>query len=634
MPCLLSLLFLATPSVNVSADRLEATRGVWRALGAVKLTVDDWALQADRAQGSATDDCPRGHLSLEGPVLLRRRALAATARAVEGCLSTGSWAATGVRLTAPRLALSADVARVSGDTVIGDEVVLTACGCADAPWRVTASRVELVINDGAWMHWPVLWLGPVPIAAAPRWYVPHARRRTGLLVPHLTFDGEAGFGGQLPIFWTLGQSADLTLEPGWRQADGPIGALRLRWAAGGDDRGRLHVSASGEGARVWGAGALPWGPTRVNVDADFTSSAGARARLADTLEARRVAHTVTIVGLNSTGANVGLGGRALIGQDLRPSIEGEPGGTVAVTPELWLTVYGHAEGYSLALDLSATRFDNGAGPALDVLQIGTTGRAVRWLGPLRARLDGGVITHTAAIDSAPALALGSVSSFAALDLQVEAARVYGALTHRLTLGATPRWAGQDGDESAAGPVVPVDSAGVELRLTNRWGGPTWASALTLRAPYDRRTPVDGWGPVVATLTVDANGGGLQADATTDGDAWIRGGVEVGRVTLEGAAALRGALTPSSPWRRRWGRFGPARLTPDAHAGRTGQIGGAFPVGSLTLRYDAVLDLDALAALEHRGEVIYVAACECLTITLRAGHQVERRFPDLFLTVGL
>ena len=632
MPWLLSLVFLATPSVNVSADVLETKASSWRARGAVTVKGPGWRLTAEGAEGHRSPDCPSGALVLEGEVKVVMGARRAHAQRVSGCSDNSKWSARKLGLRAPRLTLSADLARLEGETIEARGVMTTRCGCEDPPWRVTASAASLTLGEGAWLQWPVLWLGPVPIATVPRWYIPAARRRAGVLTPRLGFDGVAGFSARLPVFVTLGQSVDLTLSPGWRQTDGLTGAATLRWAASNPDRGEVRLDAFEDGLQLNGTGDLTWGPARLSLATDYTSNQHTRALLSETFEDRRRAHPTSLLGVTFASADVGMGSRVVLAQTAL-SADHAPEETQFI-PQAWLRLSAPYDGGVLGFELMTTRFETSSGERREVLRVGSKTQTVEWLGPIRVQLEGGVLSHTVLIATDPGAPQESVIGFGTLDLRVEAVKRWQHLAHSVILAVTPRWAGVSGDHTAGAPMVALSSAGAALALTQRLDGLRWSGAVTVRFPYEARAPVSGWSPAVGHITVDTPWGRLDAIGTADGDLWARSGLEIQGIGLRAGLILREALTRVSPWRRRWGRYGPFELAPDDAVARTGRVGFTLPVSNLRVGYDAVLDLDLSEVSTHHGQMTYEAACDCLTVSLSVSKQGDRPLPDVFLTVGL
>jgi LPS-assembly protein len=162
-----------------------------------------------------------------------------------------------------RLSLSARSIRGGTDArlkVSGARLTLCDCGPGVVPtWSFHASEADVIPGDRAILSWPVLHVRApftnrsVPVFALPWLYVPLGDRQTGLLLPELEQTSATGFMPVLPLFVTLGRSADLTLTPGWafgrsRSAGdaeaavrGPLSRLELRWAPAPDAEGRAEL---------------------------------------------------------------------------------------------------------------------------------------------------------------------------------------------------------------------------------------------------------------------------------------------------------------------------------------------------------------------------------------------------------
>jgi LPS-assembly protein len=180
-----------------------------------------------------------------------------------------------------KLTLSAE--EVDGDAegrlrIRGPRVTLCDCGVGKAPtWELAAPHAE-VEGDRLSLSWPVLrvtprFVGvqhPVPVLVLPWLSLPLRDRQSGLLFPELSSHPITGFAVGLPVYFTLGRSADATVTPQWyfgpANSHNPGGAvagpglgLELRWApaeqAAGvvrfhlvDDREREHLLSGEPGA--------------------------------------------------------------------------------------------------------------------------------------------------------------------------------------------------------------------------------------------------------------------------------------------------------------------------------------------------------------------------------------------------
>ncbi len=235
---------------------------------------------------SATYDPASGEVRATGGVLLTDPTRVIKADAIRAVLE-GEWEAEGVvafvkdqpvdlgsaetieaarRDGRNRLSFSgAHLRGESGGPFRLDGARLTLCDCPGdcAPsWEVTARKADVIPGKRAILSWPVLRITPrflfvkrpVPVLALPWLYVPLGDRQTGLLLPELRRTDTAGFALALPLFVTLGRSADATLTAdhafGRDRADvaqgkpairGPGARLELRWAPAVGAEGFLEL---------------------------------------------------------------------------------------------------------------------------------------------------------------------------------------------------------------------------------------------------------------------------------------------------------------------------------------------------------------------------------------------------------
>lgn len=95
-----------------------------------------------------------------------------------------------------------------------DEVKFTTCDCDEDDWVISANEGEVTYGGYAHTYGTTLELFDVPLFYTPYLGFPvKNERQTGLLFPTFGGGGEDGFMFQQPIFFTLGDSHDLTLAP-------------------------------------------------------------------------------------------------------------------------------------------------------------------------------------------------------------------------------------------------------------------------------------------------------------------------------------------------------------------------------------------------------------------------------------
>ncbi|WP_242360474.1 LPS-assembly protein LptD [Anaeromyxobacter sp. SG17] len=146
----------------------------------------------------------------------------------------------------------------------GARLTLCDCGAGRAPsWEIRAANAEIIAGKRATLSWPVVYVTPrflfvdhpVPVLPLPWLYLPLGERQTGLLVPQLVSSGATRFAVDVPLFVTLGRSADLTFTPGYAfgpgsaavdkgkpAVRGPTARLEGRWAPAVGAAGRAELT--------------------------------------------------------------------------------------------------------------------------------------------------------------------------------------------------------------------------------------------------------------------------------------------------------------------------------------------------------------------------------------------------------
>jgi LPS-assembly protein len=233
---------------------------------------------------AATLDVDTGEVQATGGVLLTDATRAVSAEGIRALLG-GSFEADGVvaflkegpielgRAETVEDARRAGRNRVSftGRRLEGDpngrlrlqDARLTLCDCGGgAPsWEIRARRADVIAGERAILSWPVLYVTPrllfverpVPVLAVPWLYLPLGDRQSGLLAPVVGSTGAPGFTVSLPLFLTLGRSADATLTAEWMNGRKPTGRpedgavrgggarLELRWAPAEGLEGQVEL---------------------------------------------------------------------------------------------------------------------------------------------------------------------------------------------------------------------------------------------------------------------------------------------------------------------------------------------------------------------------------------------------------
>jgi len=210
------------------------------------------------------------------------------------------------------LTLSADLITLDGDTLDARAVVLSGCACAGQTWRVRAARLHGERDAWARVDWPVLYLGPIPVAASPVWWVPLGERVPGLLFPRARLRSHGALAVEQPVFVPLGRAADLTPSLGFDSARGVLGGVTTRWrtAQSNDRVETLNALSDRHGAAVTGDAALSIGTASLAARGETALGQAATARallpLSVITQPRLSAEVAVTRGTDTTQAALGV----------------------------------------------------------------------------------------------------------------------------------------------------------------------------------------------------------------------------------------------------------------------------------------------------------------------------------------
>ena len=237
---------LRTDRATVRADEIRYAREQQRATarGHVLLTLGLMAAVADEI------DLDLGSLeaTLQGGVFMQKADVSPEAlRAAQTAEALRALGRT------PLIVKGRRIQRLGPTHYAVDGISFTPCDCkAEEPsWHIEAQRADVEVGERVTLAWPVVYVYGVPVLPLPWAYLPLGERRTGFLVPRVDSTYLTGPALQEPLFITLGQSADLTLTPGWFLGSGsaPFGVrgprllAELRYAPSEGTAGRALLGA-------------------------------------------------------------------------------------------------------------------------------------------------------------------------------------------------------------------------------------------------------------------------------------------------------------------------------------------------------------------------------------------------------
>ncbi len=238
---------LLADSIEISGDRRLV------ASGSVEVLYEGRRLRAERV----IYDRQTGRLHIDGPIVLSDGAgtvLLADAADLSPDLRDGLLQSARIVLERRLQIAATEIARIGGRYTRLSRAVASSCHvCArqETPlWEIRAQRVvhdaleRQIYFDSAQLRFaglPVFWL---PRLRMPD---PTLTRATGFLMPRLVSTSALGVGAEVPYFFTLGRSRDLTLRPFYGSSGVFSLGLRYRQAF---RTGGVTIEAAASGDRL------------------------------------------------------------------------------------------------------------------------------------------------------------------------------------------------------------------------------------------------------------------------------------------------------------------------------------------------------------------------------------------------
>jgi len=216
--------------VEIEADRMEKTGKQIEAYGNVVARGQDMDLSCtylflDTESGDiwATGDCilkePKGEIKASTIHYNRRRQ--------DAHVENGS-----ILLYAEPLIISgSSITRYSNDLYLGDDLVYTPCLSENPAWSIKADRLLIPLEGYGEATNARFQIRKAPVAYVPYLLFPaKLKRQSGLLFPSIGSSSDTGFSFGLPIYLTLGRSADITYTPTFLAERGLLHAAEFRYA--------------------------------------------------------------------------------------------------------------------------------------------------------------------------------------------------------------------------------------------------------------------------------------------------------------------------------------------------------------------------------------------------------------------
>jgi len=205
------------------------------------LFMGEWHLSA----GSFTYDINSGDFTLSGNVRLESEQSHDLLECREGAVNLEKQT---VALSDGILFLGGSDFRIQGGSIekAADETYriedfsLTTCDNEAPSWSITGSEIKIAIGG-----YGTLKNAAFRIKDFPAFYLPYmifpakTKRQTGLLLPLFDRSSMNGYGIEIPFFWAISDTYDMTLYERYMSKRGLMHGLEFRYTAGPDSKGEV-----------------------------------------------------------------------------------------------------------------------------------------------------------------------------------------------------------------------------------------------------------------------------------------------------------------------------------------------------------------------------------------------------------
>ena len=207
--------------ISVVADRVEQTDGVIVATGNVEITRGSARLNADRVELNRET----GDAVARGRVVFYDGANRLTAERIDYNFRTGTGVVhDGDARVTPYYRVSGErLERIGESTYRIRRAVFTTCEADPPPWSFRIGSATADLEDFVYGTDASFWVGKIPLIPWIPFFAAAIRRerQTGFLFPKLGMGSRRGLSAELPFFWAISDSQDLTVAPLMFERRGP-----------------------------------------------------------------------------------------------------------------------------------------------------------------------------------------------------------------------------------------------------------------------------------------------------------------------------------------------------------------------------------------------------------------------------
>ncbi len=234
---------IALPEViNITAEEFQydSNQKKFDAIGNVKINAENFFLSADYVSLKINE----GLIYAERNIFYRDNyiTLKADRASINTRQKTGTLSNAIIYVKKDNVVIQAEeIERIAEDTFVAKNASYTTCNCKEEPvWSITSKRFEVELGKTAYAKNIFFKIKGVPVLYLPAGTFPvKTERKSGFLIPHLTYLGRDGIILDIPFYIVLSRNSDLTLTPVYYSKRGAGGEATLRYVNSPLERGNL-----------------------------------------------------------------------------------------------------------------------------------------------------------------------------------------------------------------------------------------------------------------------------------------------------------------------------------------------------------------------------------------------------------
>ncbi|MDZ7642715.1 MAG: LPS assembly protein LptD [Desulfurivibrio sp.] len=143
-----------------------------------------------------------------------------------------------------------EIEKTGVDTYELQDAWFSACDPEAEPcpaWSFASRRASIEVEGMARLYHPTFRVREKPLLYSPYLLLPvKTKRQSGFLFPEWSYASQQGMGFDLPYFWNISPSADLTFYPRYYTQRGLLAGVEFNYAAAENSRGMLVASFLGD----------------------------------------------------------------------------------------------------------------------------------------------------------------------------------------------------------------------------------------------------------------------------------------------------------------------------------------------------------------------------------------------------